>query len=156
MEFAYNDIIGLRRPVHDGDVFSRRHPKMTQLNRAKIFAPFAALTGFDSAVRAKEIPYVPRHILDPEETYALNEKLSELYLKTRTGALARMNRITVKVEYFEVCTDINNDAYGRLGLYQTQTGILWKVDPVAQAITVGDKVISFSDINTLNIIGRSV
>ena len=59
MEFSYSDIIGLRRPVHDGDVFSRRHPKMTQLNRAKIFAPFAALTGFDSAVRAKEIPYVP-------------------------------------------------------------------------------------------------
>ena len=154
MEFAYSDIIGLGRPVHDGDVFSRRHPKMTQLNRAKIFAPFAALTGFDSSVRAKEIQYVPRHILDPEEAYALNEKLNGLYLRTRTGVLARMNRITVKVEYFEVCTDINNDAYGRLGLYHTETGILWKVDPVAQAITVGDKVISFSDINTLNIIGR--
>ena len=67
MEFAYSDIIGLRRPVHDGDVFSRRHPKMTQLNRAKIFAPFAPLTGFDSAVRAKEIQYVPRHTREPEE-----------------------------------------------------------------------------------------
>lgn len=156
MEFAYSDIIGLRRPVHDGDVFSRRHPKMTQLNRAKIFAPFAALTGFDSAVRAKEIQYVSRHILDPEEAYALNEKLNELYLKTRTGVLARMNRITVKVKYFEVCTDINSDAYGRLGLYHTETGILWKVDPVAQAITVEEKAIPFGDINTLNIIGRSV
>ena len=156
MEFAYSDIIGLRRPVHDGDVFSRRHPKMTQLNRAKIFAPFAALAGFDSAVRAKEIQYVPRHILDPEEAYALNEKLNNMYLKTRTGALARMNRITVKVEYFEVCTDINSDAYGRLGLYHTQTGILWKVDPVAQAITVGETIIPFGDINTLNITVRSV
>lgn len=156
MEFAYSDIIDLGRPVHDGDVFSRRHPKMTQLNRAKIFAPFAALTGFDSAVRAKEIPYVPRHILDPEETYALNEKLNDLYLKTRTSVLARMNRITVKVEYFEVCTDINNDAYGRLGLYHTQTGVLWKVDPVAQAVTVGETIIPFEDISTLNITGRSV
>ena len=156
MEFAYSDIIGLRRPVHDGDVFSRRHPKMTQLNRAKIFAPFAALTGFDSAVRAKEIQYVPRHILDPEEAYALNEKLNNMYLKTRTGALARMNRITVKVVYFEVCTDVNNDAYGRLGLYHTETGTIWKVDPVAQAITVGETIIPFGDINTLNIIGRSV
>ena len=156
MEFAYSDIIGLRRPVHDGDVFSRRHPKMTQLNRAKIFASFAALTGFDSAVRAKEIQYVPRHILDPEEAYALNEKLNNMYLKTRTGALARMNRITVKVEYFEVCTDINSDAYGRLGQYHTETGILWKVDPVAQAITVGETIIPFGDINTLNITGRSV
>ena len=156
MEFAYSDIIDLRRPVHDGDVFSRRHPKMTQLNRAKIFAPFAALTGFDSAVRAKEIQYVPRHILDPEEAYALNEKLNDLYLRTRTGVLARMNRITVKVEYVEVCADRHHEGFGRLGLYHTETGILWKVDPVAQAITVGEKVISFSDINTLNIIGRSV
>ena len=154
MEFAYSDIICLRRPVHDDDVFSRRHPKMTRLNRAKIFAPFAALTGFDSAVRAKEIPYVPRHILDPEEAYALNEKLKDLYLKTRTGVLARMNRITVRVEYFEVCKDVNNDAYGRLGLYHSHTGILWKVNPVDQAISVGEKVILFSDISTLNIIGR--
>jgi hypothetical protein len=52
MEFAYSDIIGLRRPVHDGDVFSRRHPKMTQLNRAKIFAPFDALKGFSEAIAA--------------------------------------------------------------------------------------------------------
>ena len=156
MEFAYNDIIGLRRPAHDGDAFSRRHPKMTQLNRAKIFAPFAALTGFDSAVRAKEIQYVPRHILDPEELFALNEELNDLYLRTRTGTLARMNRITVKVEYFEVCTDINSDAYGRLGLYHTETGILWKVDPVTKAITVGETIIPFGDINTLNITGRSV
>ena len=79
-----------------------------------------------------------------------------MYLKTRTGALARMNRITVKVEYFEVCTDINNDAYGRLGLYHTETGTIWKVDPVAQAITVGETIIPFGDINTLNITGRSV
>ena len=156
MEFAYSDIIGLRRPVHDGDVFSRRHPKMTQLNRAKIFAPFAALTGFDSAVRAKEIQYVPRHILDPEEAYALNERLNNLYLRTRTGVLARTNRITVKVEYFEVCADIHHEGFGRLGLYHTETGILWKVDPVAQAITVGEKVIPFGNISTLNIIGRSV
>lgn len=156
MEFAYSDIIGLRRPVHENDLFSRRHPKMTQLNRAKIFAPFAALAGFDSAVRSKEIQYVPRHILDPEELYALNEKLNGLYLRTRSGVLARMNRITVKVEYFEVCSDVNSDACGRLGLYHTQTGILWKVDPVAQAITVGETIIPFEDINTLNNTGRSV
>ncbi len=60
MEFAYNDIIGLHRPAHDGDAFSRRHPKMAQLNRAKIFAPFAALSGYDEAVRSKQVPYVPR------------------------------------------------------------------------------------------------
>ena len=156
MQSSYSDIIGLQRPVHDGDLFSRRHPKMTQLNRAKIFAPFAALAGFEDAVRSKEIQYVPRHILDSEEVFELNQRLNELHLATRTSVLARLNHITVKVEYFEVCTDINNDAYGRLGLYHTTVGTVWKVDPVHQIIQVGDKVISFKEISTLNIVGRSV
>ena len=51
MVFAYDDLLRLHRPVHDGDVFSRRHPKMARLNRAKLFAPFAALTGFESPRR---------------------------------------------------------------------------------------------------------
>ena len=76
MEFAYNDILGLQRPVHKDDLFSRRHPKMSRLSRAKIFAPFAALVGFNEAVRAKEIQYVPKHILDPEEEIALNHTLN--------------------------------------------------------------------------------
>lgn len=46
----YGSIINMDRPVHNGDLFSREHPKMTQLNRAKIFAPFAALVGFDDWV----------------------------------------------------------------------------------------------------------
>lgn len=149
MEHCYDDIIGLRRPVHIDDVFSRRHPKMTRLNRAKIFAPFAALAGFDSAVRSKEIQYVPRHILDAEEVFELNRTLNELYLATRTGALARRNHIIVTVEYFEVCADIHNDAYGRLGLYQAETDILWRVDPVRQYLLVGEKIIAFDSINAI-------
>lgn len=156
MQSSYSDIIGLQRPVHNGDLFSRRHPKMTQLNRAKIFAPFAALAGFEDAVRSKEIQYVPRHIVDPEEVFELNQTLNDLYLATRTGVLARLNCITVKVEYFEVCTDTNNDAFGRLGLYYKTVGTLWKVDPVHQNIQVGDKVISFKNISTLKIVGRSL
>lgn len=72
----YGNIIFGDRPVHDGDLFSRRHPKMSRLSRAKIFAPFAALVGFNEAVRAKEIQYVPKHILDPEEEIALNHTLN--------------------------------------------------------------------------------
>ena len=42
---------------------------MSQLNRAKIFAPFAALVGFDERVRRKEINYVAKHELDSDEEY---------------------------------------------------------------------------------------
>ena len=55
MESAYEDIMGLRRPVHRDDPFARRHPKMDRGNRAKLFAPFAALTGFDDVVHAMAV-----------------------------------------------------------------------------------------------------
>jgi len=146
VDYAYNDLLSLHRPVHTNDVFSRRHPKMERLNRAKLFAPFAALSGFEEAVRSKEIPYVPRHILDADECYELNAVLNVLYRATHTGALARRNSISVRVEYFAACTDINNDAYGRLGLYHTVTGIVQKVDPVRQLLMVSDTIILFDDI----------
>ena len=46
----YKDIIDKERPKHDGDEFEARHPKMTRENRAKIFAPFAALKGYEEAI----------------------------------------------------------------------------------------------------------
>lgn len=46
----YKDIIDKQRPVHDGDEFESRHPKMSIENRAKIFAPFAALKGYEEAI----------------------------------------------------------------------------------------------------------
>lgn len=45
MEKNYDDIINLSRPV------SKKHPPMSMLNRAAQFSPFAALTGYDAAVK---------------------------------------------------------------------------------------------------------
>lgn len=51
----YNDILHKERPVSN-------RPKMDLGNRAKIFAPFSALRGFDVAVltKQKEKTLVPR------------------------------------------------------------------------------------------------
>lgn len=145
MEDAYGDIRGLRRPVHAGDVFSRRHPKMERLNRAKLFAPFAALSGFEGAVRAKEVPYVPRRLLDAQAQRALDRALRRLCEAAgRGGAQAR-------VEYFEVCADIHHEAFGRDGLYHTITGAVQRVDPAGQALVVGGRVIPFADIGDIRI-----
>ena len=46
----YKDIINKSRPEHHGDDFEARHPHMSQENRAKIFAPFAALKGYEEAI----------------------------------------------------------------------------------------------------------
>jgi hypothetical protein len=151
MEFAYSDIIGLRRPAHDGDAFSRRHPKMAQLNRAKIFAPFAALSGYDEAVRSKQVPYVPRRQRDAEEMRALNRALKALERATRTGALARRNRVVARVEYFEVCRDPNHEAFGRDGLYHALTGVVWRVDPVGRVLVIGERTLPFADIHGITL-----
>lgn len=47
---AYSDIIDKERPVHNGDDFEAKHPRMPREARAKIFAPFAALKGHNEAL----------------------------------------------------------------------------------------------------------
>jgi len=45
MTHNYDDIINLPHHV------SKRHPQMSMYNRAAQFAPFAALTGYDDAIK---------------------------------------------------------------------------------------------------------
>ena len=49
-DFPYKDILDKERPKHENDAFSLRHPKMERLERAKLFAPFAALKGFEESI----------------------------------------------------------------------------------------------------------
>ena len=146
----YGDIITLGRPIHDGDQFSYRHPKMTQQHRAKIFAPFAALVGFDERIRSKEVQYESKHELDADEEWEMNRKLGILRDLTVNSRMARMNHVIITVEYYVPCADPDNDAYDRKGSYVTVTGMVRKVDIVGQAIIlsndVGDHRIAFSDI----------
>ena len=132
----YGNIIYLDRPVHNGDLFSRRHPKMT--NRAKIFAPFAALVGFEDRVRNKEIEYIARRELGEEEQSYLNKVLNRI---------SRGDRVSVK--YFEICSDHESEAFGRLGQYKTVSGCVRWVDAVGQRLVLEDQVIDFGDLYRL-------
>ena len=150
----YGNLVFMERPVHTDDVFGRRHPKMTLLNRAKIFAPFAALVGFDEHIRSKDVPYERKHELGADEEWELNHRLDILHSLTYNSKLARRNAVTVAIEYFVPCTDQNSDAYGSKGLYESVTGVVRRVDMVNQAITVTDSEclthsIRFSDIYTI-------
>ena len=44
----YDDIIHLPHPT------SERHPRMSRQDRAAQFSPFAALTGYETAIRKKQ------------------------------------------------------------------------------------------------------
>lgn len=48
MTDRYDDIINLPHPT------SKKHPRMSMINRAAQFSPFAALTGYDDAIQDTE------------------------------------------------------------------------------------------------------
>lgn len=48
MTDRYDDIINLPHPT------SKKHPRMSMINRAAQFSPFAALTGYDDAIQDVE------------------------------------------------------------------------------------------------------
>ncbi len=58
----YDDIIDLPHPV------SKKHPQMPPEDRAAQFSPFAALTGYEYAIRKKEQQH--------EESMMLGEGIS--------------------------------------------------------------------------------
>lgn len=75
----HDDIIDEERPVHDGDEFSVKHPKMPIALRAKIFMPFDALTGFDDSIDSRSEVTVPPALLSEERKDELNRRFAELY-----------------------------------------------------------------------------
>lgn len=70
MSGPYDDILFRQRPV------SACHPRMSQVQRAAQFAPFAALTGYDAAVRETARITEPRRTMDEEEKAKLNDRLT--------------------------------------------------------------------------------
>lgn len=155
-DWRYREVFLHGRPRHDqDDRFSIKHPNMPPAHRAKIFAPFAALRGFSEAVSAKETGYVKRLELSGDDLRALNLQLEILHDLTYTSRMARENRVVVTVTHFVPCRDINHDAFGVGGQYETLTGICWNVDPdISQTIRVEDSVIAFENIGKIEASGN--
>ena len=97
MRRDYSDIIDRERPV------SKKHPPMDRMMRAAQFAPFAALTGHDEAVR---------------ETARLTQEEIEL----DEYEVAEHKDTEVAVVHFV------KDAKKEGGAYVKDTGILKKID----------------------------
>lgn len=105
-------------------------PKMTREERAKQFMPFAALKGYEEALRRKEKIVVPRMELSEEYRELLDQKLRQVkkndmitvvyfcrneYLEL-TGMVSRLDKtarilqiVNTKI-YFEDIFDIKGDA----------------------------------------------
>ena len=141
VNFRYREVFLKGKPRHDRwDPFRIKHPCMDRGKRAKIFAPFDALRGFDEAVSAKDVLYENQIALSEEDRDELNRRLEILYNLTYNSRMARANRVRVTVTYYEPCRDENHEAYGLRGQYRTVTGICLNVDAdETKTILIGEE-----------------
>ena len=148
LETEYLRALSCGRPKHGRcDDFSLKHPKMLLSQRAKIFSPFAALTGFEEAIDEKVRPYVEKRELNDEEQAALETALSRLHDLTKNLRMAKENLVAATVTFFVPCADEDHEAYGRGGSYERYTGTVWKVDPIlTKSLLIGDRTIEFSEL----------
>ena len=116
----YDDIIHLSRPIS-------HHPRMSDLQRAAQFSPFAALSGYEDAIEEQARYTNSRIELAESELQELDRKLRDAAEK---GA---------RVEIIRFVPD-ERKAGGR---YETVSGRILKVDPIRKVLHLdtGAKVI---------------
>ena len=124
----YDDMIHLDRPAS-------RHPGMRRGDRAKLFAPFDALSGFSDSVKEKDRVYLPR----TTPTDYVQEGIDR-----RLRALRRQDPVTVI--YF---VSLRRTAEEDLGEYRAAAGVVSRVDEIEQKLVLDRLTIPFADIVSL-------
>ena len=122
MNENYADIMNLSRPV------SKKHPPMSMHDRAAQFLPFAALTGYDAAVREKARLTDRRMDLDESQIETLDGRLQQIARHLTEDEEAS----EVSITYFK--PDEKKDG----GSYLTVTGTIRKIDSFEQMILMKD------------------
>ncbi|MEG0648665.1 MAG: hypothetical protein RR764_02420 [Oscillospiraceae bacterium] len=124
----YDDIINLPHHV------STAHPQMSILDRAAQFSPFAALTGYDDAVKETARLTDTKIELDEYEKTILNERL-----RLVTDCIEEYPEITI--------TYYKPDSKKNGGAYITVTGCVKKIDDFEKTVYMTDgMVISIEEI----------
>ena len=123
----YADIIDLPHHV------SQKHPQMPMAERAAQFNPFAALTGYDDAVKETARFTDEMAELTENRKEALDQKLREI--------VSSEGHPAVTIEYFVP------DKHKSGGSYVTLRGCVRRIDDVAGEMVLTDKtVIRLADI----------
>lgn len=127
-DHQYDDIINLLHHV------SPTRPQMSMINRAAQFSPFAALTGYDAAIKETGR-------LTDSRIELLEDDRAELDRKQQLLSDSLSNHPEVSVTYFIP------DERKAGGAYVTVTGIVKRLDDVQRTMTLTDgTVIPVDDI----------
>ncbi len=118
---------------------SIRHPRMSALNRAAQFSPFAALTGYEGQIKDAQHMRCNRILLSEEEKAPINACLSTL-----------KKHDAVILTYF--VEDPGTDGSGGMaeGEYRQTTGEVLRIDVAYRTLRIGGKAwwveMAFDDI----------
>ena len=146
----YSLALSRDRPSHDRDAFSRRHPKMSLQNRAKIFAPFDALPDLRWKVAERQKITRPPARLTEDARELLDRKLRWLDRYCRSDPDCDRPPAVITVVYFQRdprAEELNGD--GIRGNYRETTGMVSRVDASACFLQIIDMKIPFGDIYVL-------
>lgn len=117
MTGPYDDMLDLPHPT------STKHPRMSAIDRAAQFSPFAALSGHEAAIR---------------ETARLTDRQAELDEDTKAELDQKLRLLT---EHCEDCPEVaityfQADYKKAGGAYQTATGAIKRIDDVQRAVVM--------------------
>lgn len=131
----YDDIVNMEYPLNGFDVV--KHPKMSIEDRAKIFAPFAALKGYEEAIAAKQKNVVPRIELSEESKEYLDLQLGKI-----EQLLTKGEHPIITVVYFQ--KDKGSSEEG--GEYIQFTGMVAKFNQTSRILQIVEKRLQLDDI----------
>lgn len=134
----YDDIIYMDYPLKSSDII--KHPRMRLEDRAKIFAPFAALKGYEEAIAAKQKIVVPRIELSEESKEYLDLQLGEI-----DQLLSRGQHPVITVVYFKKDKSSNTED----GEYIRFTGMVAKFDQTSHILQIVEKRLRLEDIYSI-------
>lgn len=127
----YEDILHLPHHV------SPNRARMSMIERAAQFAPFAALTGYDAAIKETARLTNQRIELDESEKAALDQKLQQLLPRLPFHPVIRV------LHFVE-------DDRKEGGAYVTTEGVLQKIDFYTRSVLVDGIAISIDDVSQLH------
>ena len=115
----YDDVINKQHPT------SKKHPRMSNMNRAAQFAPFAALTGYEESIEETARLTDRRIELSEDNIEELNAKLNFIQERIK-------ERPEVTITYFQP------DERKEGGAYITVTGKVRRIDEVNRVLVFED------------------
>lgn len=100
---------------------------MSRAERAKQFAPFAALKGYDDLISEMNMDKFERMILSEEDARILSDRLSQLH-----------RGMIISVQYYDACT------------ISAEYGVVSEVESALRFIRINKKQIYMDDIIDIN------